>query len=63
MFLRIMFILIAVFLFLFSTFTLVGCSDESSDGDSGCGCNNCSSCGDNGCDSDNEPDNSGNVGT
>jgi len=63
-FLRIIFILIAVFLFVFSTFTLVGCSGDSSDDDSsGCGCENCSSCGENGCDSGNEPDNSGNVGT
>jgi len=57
---RIMFVLIAIFLLLFSAFTLVGCSDDSDD-DSGCGCDGCGG----GCDEDDEdvPDNSGNVGT
>ena len=55
-----MFVLIAIFLLLFSALTLVGCSDDSGDDDSGCGCDGCGD----GCDEDDEdvPDNSGNVG-
>jgi hypothetical protein len=60
---RTLFMLIAVFLLIFSTLTLVGCfGDEDSDEDSGCGCDSCD-----GCDCDDEEsddeDNSENVGT